>query len=73
MTAPERNSADMPARITADPRALRRLSGQDIPALASALTWPGERLYYLAATNTPPFDNQDTLVSTLPHIWTSAL
>jgi TetR/AcrR family transcriptional regulator, ethionamide resistance regulator len=60
-------------QITADPRALRRLSGQDIPALASALTWLGERLYYLAATSTPPFDDQDTLVSTLLHVWTSAL
>ncbi len=61
------------AQITADPRALRRLEGQDIPAAASALTWLGERLYYLAATNTPPFDDQDTLVSTLLHIWTSTL
>jgi AcrR family transcriptional regulator len=61
------------AQITADPRAAQRLSGQDIPALASALTWLGERLYYLAATDTPPFDNQQTLVSTLLHIWTSTL
>ncbi len=61
------------AQITADPRARQRLRGQDIPALASALTWLGERLYYLAATGIPPFDDQDTLVSTLLHIWTSAL
>jgi TetR/AcrR family transcriptional regulator, ethionamide resistance regulator len=61
------------AQINADPRVLRRLGGQDIPALASALTWLGERLYYLAATATPPFDDQDTLVSTLLHIWTRAL
>jgi AcrR family transcriptional regulator len=61
------------AQLSADPRVLRRLSGEDIPALASALTWLGERLYYLAATNTPPFDDQDTLVSTLLHIWTTAL
>ena len=61
------------AQFSADPGVLRRLSGTDIPALASALTWLGERLYYLAATNTPPFDDQDTLVSTLLHIWTSAL
>ncbi len=60
-------------QITADPRARQRLSGQDIPAVASALTWLGERLYYLAATNTPPFDNQDTLIDTLLHFWTSAL
>src|SRR5947208_15510016 len=61
------------AQIDADPRARQRLAGQDIAALASALTWLGERLYYLAATGTPPFDDQDTLVGTLLHIWTSAL
>ena len=61
------------AKIGADPRARQRLAGQDIPALASALTWLGERLYYLAATGTPPFDDQDTLVATLLHIWTSTL
>ncbi len=61
------------AQINADPRARQRLAGQDIPAMAAALTWLGERLYYLAATGTPPFDDQDTLVSTLLHIWTSAL
>ena len=61
------------AQINADPRARERLAGQDIPALASALTWLGERLYYLAATGTPPFDDQDTLVATLLHIWTTAL
>ena len=37
------------------------------------LTWLGERLYYLAATGVPPFDDQDTLVATLLHIWTTAL
>jgi TetR/AcrR family transcriptional regulator, ethionamide resistance regulator len=61
------------AQITADPRARQGLSGQEIAAVASALTWLGERLYYLAATGTPPFDNQDILVSTLLHFWTSAL
>ena len=60
-------------QITADPRAQQNLAGQDIAAVASALTWLGERLYYLAATSTPPFHNQDTLVNTLLHIWTSAL
>jgi AcrR family transcriptional regulator len=61
------------AQITADPRALKSLAGQDIQAVASALTWLGERLYYLAATGTPPFDDQDTLVDTLLAIWTSVL
>lgn len=40
---------------------------------AAALTWLGERLYYLAAIGIPPFDNQDTLIRTLLHIWTTAL
>src|SRR5690348_5329384 len=61
------------AQISADPRARAHLAGQDLEALASALTWLGERLYYLAATGTPPFDDQDTLVATLLHIWTTAL
>ena len=61
------------ARITADPATAQRLAGQDVAALASALTWLGERLYYLAAIGTPPFDDQDTLVETLLFLWTSAL
>ncbi len=61
------------AQLGADPRARERLAGQDIPALASALTWLGERLYYLAATGTAPFDDQDTLVATLLRIWTATL
>jgi TetR/AcrR family transcriptional regulator, ethionamide resistance regulator len=61
------------ALIDADPQANQRLLGVDIAALASALTWLGERLYYLAATDTPPFDDQDTLVNALVYIWTSTL
>jgi TetR/AcrR family transcriptional regulator, ethionamide resistance regulator len=61
------------AQITADPRARHTLARQDIKAVASALTWLSERLYYLAATSTPPFDDQDTLVNTLVYIWASAL
>jgi TetR/AcrR family transcriptional regulator, ethionamide resistance regulator len=61
------------AQISADPRARQALADQDIPAVAAALTWLGERLYYLAATGTAPFDDQDTLVITLLHMWTSAL
>jgi AcrR family transcriptional regulator len=61
------------AQIAADPRATQNLAGQDVEAIASALTWLGERLYYLAATGTPPFDDTGTLVRTLLHIWTSTL
>ena len=61
------------AQIQGDPEAVKQLAGVDIVALASSLTWLGERVYYLAATDTPPFDNQDTVVDTLVHIWASAL
>jgi AcrR family transcriptional regulator len=61
------------AQITADPRAQKTLTGRDITAVASALTWLSERLYYLAATSTPPFDDQDTLIDTLVCIWAAVL
>jgi AcrR family transcriptional regulator len=61
------------AQISADPEVLQRLGGLDITAVASSLTWLGERLYYLAATGTPPFDVQDTLVSTMLQIWAATL
>jgi AcrR family transcriptional regulator len=48
-------------------------NGVDPAALAAALTWLGERLYYLAAIGVPPFDDEDALVDTLTHIWMSAL
>jgi len=51
----------------------RSLTGHDTEAVASALTWLGERLYYLAATSTPPFDDQDTLIDTLVYIWAAVL
>lgn len=58
----DRIAADQAACPTVDPT-----------ALATALTWLGERLYYLAALNVPPFDDQDTLVDVLTHIWMTAL
>jgi AcrR family transcriptional regulator len=61
------------AQISADPRAQETLAGQDIPAVASALTWLSERLYYLAATDTPPFGDQETLISTLVYVWAAVL
>jgi hypothetical protein len=61
------------AQVSADELVLARLRGLDIAAVASSLTWLSERLYYLAATGTPPFDNQGTLIDTLVHIWASAL
>src|SRR4051794_20064244 len=53
------------ARIEADPAALTVLAGQDVRAVAAALSWLGERLYYLAAAGVSPFDDRDVLVRTL--------
>ncbi|MEN3264519.1 TetR/AcrR family transcriptional regulator [Pseudonocardia sp.] len=61
------------AQITADPDATQTLAGRDIAAVASSLTWLGQQLYYLAATGTPPFVDEDVLIDTLLHIWTSTL
>jgi AcrR family transcriptional regulator len=60
-------------QVSADPEVLRRLDGLDIAAVASSLTWAGERLYYLAAIGVPPFDDEDVLVATMLHLWISAL
>ncbi|MGK5740117.1 TetR/AcrR family transcriptional regulator [Micromonospora sp. URMC 103] len=57
----------------ADPAVAARLEGVDVPALAASLTWTGERLYYLAASGVPPFDDRTVLVETLTHLWVSAL
>jgi AcrR family transcriptional regulator len=60
-------------QVSTDPEVLRRLGGLDLAAVASSLTWAGERLYYLAAIGVPPFDDEDVLVATMLHLWTSAL
>lgn len=57
----------------ADPAVRARLDGVDPHALAATLTWTGERLYYLAACEVPPFDDRTVLVDTLTHLWVSAL
>nr|BFE65690.1 hypothetical protein GCM10020063_102160 [Dactylosporangium thailandense] len=57
------------ARIADEPG----LEGADLPALAASLTWLGERLYYLAASRIPPFDDREVLVDTLTHLWIRAL
>jgi TetR/AcrR family transcriptional regulator, ethionamide resistance regulator len=56
------------ARLATD-----QVSAADVHALAAALTWLGERVYYLAALGQPPFDDQDTLIDVLTHIWMSTL
>ena len=62
------------ARIDQDSESGGRTAGGPDPrVLAAALTWLGERLYYLAAIGMPPFDDQDALVDVLTHIWMSAV
>ncbi|WP_212829622.1 TetR/AcrR family transcriptional regulator [Catellatospora sp. TT07R-123] len=65
--------ARIEADRAADPAMAARLDGVDVPALAAALTWTGERLYYLAACGVPPFDDRQVLVDTLTHLWLSSL
>jgi TetR/AcrR family transcriptional regulator, ethionamide resistance regulator len=60
-------------QVSGDDDVIERLGGVDIAAVVSSLTWLSERLYYLAAVRTPPFDNQDTLVETLVRIWAATL
>ena len=57
-------------RLRAD--AAAHLAAQDVTAVASGLTWLGERLYYLATCGIPPFADENALVNTLVHIWVSA-
>jgi TetR/AcrR family transcriptional regulator, ethionamide resistance regulator len=47
--------------------------GVDARTLAAALTWLGERLYYLAAIDAPPFNDQEELIDVLTHIWMTAV
>lgn len=64
---------------TAERLEFERASGQlradapDPAALATALTWLGERLYYLAAVDVPPFGDEQALVDVLTHIWMTSL
>lgn len=64
-------------RIAADPADPADPAGEDKGAdtadLAAALTWLGERLYYLAAIGVEPFADEDALVDVLTHIWVSVL
>jgi AcrR family transcriptional regulator len=45
----------------------------DTRLVASALTWLGERLYYLAAIGVAPFDDEQRLVDALTAIWEATI
>jgi AcrR family transcriptional regulator len=61
-------------KIEADRRAGRNRPDVGDPRhLAAALTWLGERLYYLAAIGLQPFHDNDVLVDTLTTVWMHVL
>jgi AcrR family transcriptional regulator len=60
-------------RLQSDPEARAWLAGRDPAPVVSALSWMGERLYYLAATDTPPFNDERILVDVLTDAWAMAL
>lgn len=61
------------ARLDGDARAAEWLNGRDPVPIVSALTWLGERVYYLAATQTPPFEDEEAVVHVLADSWALAL
>jgi TetR/AcrR family transcriptional regulator, ethionamide resistance regulator len=62
------------ARLEQDRRTRpRRKDTADLRQLVSALSWMGERLYYLAAIGVAPFDDEDVLVDALLRVWTATL
>ena len=70
----ERFTAAATERIEHDRRA-GRAPAKDVDArmLAAALTWLGERAYYLAVIGHAPFDDEEALVDALTEIWVSTI
>jgi TetR/AcrR family transcriptional regulator, ethionamide resistance regulator len=61
------------ARLRSDEEATAWLAGRDPIPIVTSLSWLGERVYYLAATDTPPFDDEGTVVDVLTDAWAMAL
>jgi AcrR family transcriptional regulator len=61
------------AQIEADRAGGVAVGGVDPETLAAALTWLGERLYYLAALDVAPFGDEQKLVDVLTHIWLTSV
>lgn len=61
------------ARLDGDQESAAWLAGRDPFPIVSALTWLGERVYYLAATQTPPFDTEQAVIDVLTDAWALAL
>jgi AcrR family transcriptional regulator len=66
-------TASTVAQIEADRAGGAAVGGVDPESLAAALTWLGERLYYLAALEVPPFGDEEKLVDVLTHIWLTSV
>lgn len=60
-------------RLDGDAEAAAWLAGRDPLPIVTALTWLGERVYYLAATSTAPFTTEEAVVSVLTDAWAVAL
>ena len=61
------------ARLDGDQESAAWLAGRDPFPIVAALTWLGERVYYLAATQTPPFDTEQAVIDVLTDAWALAL
>lgn len=61
------------ARLEGDDDAAAWLDGRDPVAVVTALTWLSERVYYLAATGSAPFDDEQVVVDVLADLWGLAL
>jgi len=61
------------ARVRSDKDAAAWLAGRDPAPIVTALSWLGERVYYLAATDTPPFDDERIVIEVLTDAWAMAL
>jgi len=60
-------------RLRDDQEAAAWLAGRDPVPIVMSLSWLGERVYYLAATGTAPFGDEQTVVDVLTDAWTLAL
>jgi AcrR family transcriptional regulator len=60
-------------RLDGDAEAAAWLAQRDPLPIVTALTWLGERVYYLAATGTAPFTSEQVVVDVLTDAWASAL
>lgn len=61
------------SRLEGDEEAAAWLDGRDPRPVVTSLTWLGERVYYLSATQTAPFDDEQVVVDVLADMWALAL